>query len=222
MAKNISLDSYKKIIKNDEYEQSFRSLLKILFITGLRINEVSKLINAVVKEPEIKTISFKGKMGINIDQDIIPEIRTEIFNIKNKWKNEASIAKSIWRWNKKYNLEIEAHALRRLAATVIDMTLDTRHAQALLNHMSVATTERYILEVSKFEKKMIAQHVLIDISEKGEEIKTLPYLREENLHLKFENERLKKAIEFFEKKEASNLARKETSNEIISNQEENK
>ena len=191
MAKNISFDTYRNITNNEEYDPSFRSLLKIFFITGLRINEVSKLINAVVKEPEINTISFKGKMGINIDQDIIPEIRSEILNIKNKWKNEASIAKSIWRWNKKYGLEIEAHAIRRLAATLIDKNLDTRHAQALLNHMSVATTERYILEVSKFDKKMVAQQVLIEISKHGEEIKTLNHLREENLHLKMENEALK-------------------------------
>lgn len=195
MAKYITLKQFIAIKNNPEYDQNFRYLLEICYITALRINEVAKLIELGKNAKIDEQVHFRGKKHSKIDQAITPELKKLIDGITRNWTSGSSIIKAISRWNKKYGLEVESHSLRRLAATLIDKNLDTKHAQCLLDHKDEKTTAIYILDANKFDKKNTAQNLLLEISIHGEEIKTLPFLREENVLLKIENDKLKKIIQ---------------------------
>tara|TARA_R110002012_G_scaffold152878_1_gene312809 strand:+ start:796 stop:1053 length:258 start_codon:yes stop_codon:yes gene_type:complete len=79
----IQFDDLYKIINNEQFDESFRSLLELAFITGLRRAEIVRLINELRKDKYAQVISFKGKRNITID---VP-LNTKHFELVNKINN---------------------------------------------------------------------------------------------------------------------------------------
>lgn len=191
MSKHITLEEVNAIVNNKEYDDSLRYVVKLAFMTGLRINEIVKLINQtryIIKEhkgTQEPIIEFKGKGMVNIQQKITLTIQDIVKRINNDWSSAGSLSKSIQRWNTKYDLNLELHSIRRLAATIIDDNLDIRHAQSLLNHKSTETTQIYIDKHNAYKKKHYAQDTLKEILLTGRnELVTLESLKRENQELK--------------------------------------
>lgn len=197
----IQFDDLYKIINNEQFDESFRSLLELAFITGLRRAEIVRLINELRKDKYAQVISFKGKRNITIDVPLNTKHFELVNKINNNWANGSSLAKQVQRWNIKYDLNIELHSIRRLSATTIDKNLDVRHAQSLLNHKDLATTELYIHESNKMNRKIHAMNLLEKSLQDGTtNITTYNELKLRNTFLEKENEELRKRIYEVDKK----------------------
>ena len=155
-----------------------RTLLEILFATGMRIGEALSL-NKKDIDWKSKEAKVKGKGGdegmvyfsdrslewlkkyLKMREDDYPALFVNQAG-KERW-SQVSARNYLRKYRKKWEIEkpITHHSFRRgLATYLIEKGADIKATQYLLRHKSERTTLRYYVAVNKKRAKMIHQRIL--------------------------------------------------------------
>ena len=177
---NQMYESKKQLLNSSKYSYEVWvrdiAILELLFATGLRVSELSHLLNDDVDlvQGQIKVTGKGNKerilhFGIKETAEILLEYKTLFrdgadgikyffFNRQKKRLTEASIRTIVKKHSSIIDQKVTPHTYRHTFATVLlDEGVDIKHIQHLLGHSSILTTQIYTHVSSKMQKQIIIE-----------------------------------------------------------------